>query len=78
MFGPSVVLSLYSRGMKCPGTARSAASAGRSLIVTSGVGKRFPRPRVRSRGTCSLSMPAGVPAQRAPALDVRRWVDRLM
>ena len=30
-----------------PGTARSAASAGRSLIITSGVTKDLPRPRRR-------------------------------
>ena len=31
-----------------PGTARSSASAGRSLIMTSGVTSFFPRPRVRA------------------------------
>ena len=37
----------------CPGTARSAISAGRSLISTSGVTKPFPPPPVRARGTRS-------------------------
>ena len=38
---------------QCPGTARSAASAGRSLIMISLVMKFLPRPRVRARGTRS-------------------------
>ena len=38
---------------QCPGTARSAASAGRSLIMTSGLTNFLPRPRVRARGTRS-------------------------
>ena len=38
---------------QCPGTARSAASAGRSLIMISGVTNFLPRPRVRARGTRS-------------------------
>lgn len=33
------------------GTARSAASAGRSLMKTFGVMNDLPRPRVRARGT---------------------------
>ena len=36
-----------------PGTARSAASAGRSLIMISGVTNFLPRPWVRARGTRS-------------------------
>jgi putative transposase len=38
---------------QCPGTARSAASAGRWLIRISGVTNFLPRPRVRARGTRS-------------------------
>ena len=38
---------------QCPGTARSAASAGRSLIMISAVMNFLPRPRVRARGTRS-------------------------
>ena len=38
---------------QCPGTARSAASAGRSLMRTSGVTNDLPLPRVRARGTRS-------------------------
>jgi len=38
---------------QCPGTARSSASAGRSLIITSGLMKALPRPRARARGTRS-------------------------
>ena len=34
-----------------PGTARSATSAGRSLIMISGTMKDLPRPRLRARGT---------------------------
>ena len=34
---------------QCPGTARSAASAGRWLIRTSGVTNCLPRPRVLAR-----------------------------
>src|SRR5512143_4328511 len=36
-----------------PGTARSSASAGRSLIITFGLMNRLPRPRVLARGTRS-------------------------
>ena len=36
-----------------PGTARSAASAGRSLIMISGATKDLRRPRGRARGTRS-------------------------
>jgi hypothetical protein len=35
---------------QCPGTARSAASAGRSLIMISLVMNFLPRPRVRALG----------------------------
>ena len=38
---------------QCPGTARSAASADRSLIMISGVTKDLPRRRLRARGTRS-------------------------
>ena len=38
---------------QCPGTARSSASAGRWLIMTSGVTNRLPRPRLRALGTRS-------------------------
>ena len=38
---------------QCTGTARSAASAGRWLIMISGVTNFLPRPRVRARGTRS-------------------------
>jgi hypothetical protein len=38
---------------QCPGTARSAASAARSLIMISGVTNFLPRPRVRALGTRS-------------------------
>ena len=38
---------------QCPGTARSFASVGRSLIITSGLMKALPRPRARARGTRS-------------------------
>ena len=38
---------------QCPGTARSSASAGRLLIITSGLMKALPRPRARARGTRS-------------------------
>ena len=36
-----------------PGTARSATSAGRSVIMISAVTKCFPRPFARARGTRS-------------------------
>jgi hypothetical protein len=36
-----------------PGTARSSASAGRSLIMISGLTNFFPGPRVRALGTRS-------------------------
>ena len=35
---------------QCPGTARSSASAGRSLIMISGRTNVLPRPRARARG----------------------------
>ena len=63
-----------------PGTARSSASAGRSLIMTSGVTNFLPRPCVRARGTRSarpVRRQAVSPAQRAAALDVQRLVDGL-
>ena len=67
---------------QCPGTARSSASAGRSLIITSGVtwpqafccdlerGTRKARP-VRKQATSSRF-------ERPSALDVERLVDRLV
>ena len=38
---------------QCPGTARSSASAGRWLTITSGATCDLPRPRLRARGTRS-------------------------
>ena len=38
---------------QCPGTARSAASAGQALIITSGLTNFLPRTWVRARGTRS-------------------------
>ena len=52
---------------QCPGTARSAASAGRWLIRISGVTNFLPRPRVRARGTRSARPCAGTPSARAAA-----------
>ncbi len=47
------IAELWSPRMRslshCPGTARSSASAGRSLIITSGPTKDLPRPRARQR-----------------------------
>src|ERR1019366_1553701 len=66
---------------QCPGTARSCASAGRSLIRISSVTKLLPRPRVRSR---DAQRPPGPQArgelapQRAAALHIERLVDRLV
>ena len=57
------IAELFSPTMRspsqCPGTARSAASAGRSLIMISGLTKPFPRPLVRARGTRSARRCAG-------------------
>src|SRR4051794_8943988 len=64
-----------------PGTARSAASAGRSLIKISGPTKPLLRPRVRARGTRSAPGPQArgqLATQRAAALDVERLIDRLV
>src|SRR3954467_15266847 len=66
-----------------PGTARSAASAGRWLIRISGAMQDLPRPRRRARGTRSArpERPPGaqaggqLAAQRSPALHVQRLVD---
>ena len=67
---------------QCPGTARSAASAGRSLIITSGVTNFLPRPRVRARGTRSARPvrrhAVSSRSQRATALHVERLIDRLV
>ena len=65
-----------------PGTARSAASAGRWLIMTSSVTNPLPRPRARALGTRSV-LPVRRHAvssrlQRSPALDKQRLIDRLM
>lgn len=61
-----------------PGTAGAAASAGRSLIMISGVTKPLPRSRVRALGTCS-SATAQAGGQFAPkcaaALDDQGLVD---
>ena len=67
---------------QCPGTARSAASAGRWLIITSSVMKPLPRSPTRARGTRS-ARPVRRHAvssrrQRAAALHVQRLVDRLV
>ena len=65
-----------------PGTARSSASAGRSLIITSAVTNPLPRCRVRARGTRSARpvrrQATSSRLQRAAALDVQRLVDRLV
>ena len=57
-------ISSPSRG---PGTARSAASAGRSLIITSGVTKDFPRPAIRAEGYARRARPL-----RGQAISSRR------
>ena len=66
---------------QCPGTARSSASAGRSLIMTSSVTKSLPR-RARARGTRSARPGAQARGQLAPeratALHIQRLVDRLV
>ena len=65
---------------QCPGTARSATSAGRSLIMTSGVTCDLPRPRHPRHP----QRPAGPQArgqlapQRAAPLYVQRLVDGLV
>ena len=67
---------------QCPGTARSATSAGRSLIIDH---VRDPAPALVRVGRCGLAQrPPGaqvlgqLPAQPAAALDVQRLVDRLV
>jgi hypothetical protein len=67
---------------QCPGTARSSASAGRSLIRILGVTNIFPPPA--SAGPRHAQRPTGpqarghLPTQRAAALDVERLVERLV
>ena len=67
---------------QCPGTARSAASAGRSLIMTSAVTKLLAA--AAGAGPRDAQRPAGAQArgqlapQRAAALHVQRLVDRLV
>src|SRR3954454_539327 len=62
-----------------PGTARSAASAGRWLIRISGARQDLPRPRLRARGTRNarpVRRQAGQLAAQCPtALHVQRLVD---
>src|SRR3982750_2645196 len=62
-----------------PGTARSSASAGRSLIKTSGVTNFFPRPCTRARGdpqdTTSAYAGHQFSLQGTPALDEQGLVD---
>ena len=65
---------------QCPGTARSSASAGRSLIRTWSVTKLFPRlarAPVPQRPTGSQVCGQLAP-QRATALHIQRLVDRLV
>src|SRR3954463_15010414 len=67
---------------QCPGTARSSASAGRWLIITSGVMNFLPRPRVLARGnpqgTTGAQAHGKLASERAAALHVKRLVDRLV
>ena len=50
---------------QCPGTARSSASAGRSLIMISGRTNVLPRPKARRQ----------LPTQRTASLNVERLVN---
>ena len=65
-----------------PGTARSATSAGSSLIMTSEVTKLLPRPRVQARGNHNARPCAQtggqIGAQCSSALDMERLVDGLV
>ena len=65
---------------QCPGTARSSASAGRSLIMMSGPANSLPRPRRRALGERPPGAQAGrqLAAQCPPPLDVQRLVNRLV
>jgi hypothetical protein len=47
---PDAQVAFLMAWAQWPGTARSAASAGRSLTMTSGIEKELPRPRRRDLG----------------------------
>src|SRR3954449_2552453 len=65
-----------------PGTARSATSDGRALIMTSGVTNFLPRPRVRAAGTRSARpvrrQATSFALERATSLHVKGLVDGLV